>query len=44
MSKYTEDNSVEQPVIDLFQHLNWNTYNAWDEVLGEDEIKLSENE
>ncbi len=40
MSKYTEDRSVEQPAIDLFQQLNWKTYNAYDEVLGEEGIKL----
>jgi type I restriction enzyme, R subunit len=36
MTKYTEDNSVEQPAIHLFQQLNWKTYNAYDEVLGEE--------
>jgi type I restriction enzyme, R subunit len=36
MPKYTEDRSVEQPAIDLFQQLNWETYNAYDEVLGEE--------
>jgi len=34
MSSYTEDSSVEQPAIDLFQQLNWKTANAYDEVLG----------
>lgn len=36
-SKYTEDRSVEQPAIDLFQQLNWKTYNAYGELLGEEE-------
>lgn len=34
-SRYTEDKQVEQPAIDLFRQLNWKTYNAYDEVLGE---------
>ena len=42
MTKYTEDKSVEHPVIDLFQKLIRKTYNAFDEVLGEDKIKLLE--
>lgn len=36
MSKYIEDTSVEQSAIELFQHLNWETYNAYNEVLGEE--------
>jgi type I restriction enzyme, R subunit len=35
-SGYTEDKLVEQPAIDLFHLLNWKTYNAYDEVLGEE--------
>jgi hypothetical protein len=37
-SKYTEDLSVEQPAINLFQQLNWKTYSACDEVLGEEGV------
>jgi len=33
-SKYTEDKQVEQPAIDLFQQLNWEIANAYDELLG----------
>lgn len=35
-SRYTEDKQVEQPAIDLFRQLNWKTYNAYDEALGEE--------
>jgi len=33
MSKYSEDNQVEQPAIDLFDQLGWETITAYDEVL-----------
>lgn len=32
-SKCTEDKQVEQPAIELFQQLNWKTYNVYNEVL-----------
>jgi len=32
---YTEDTFVEQPAIKLFQSLDWQTLNCWDEVFGE---------
>lgn len=42
MSKYSEDNAVEQPAIDLFDQLGWETINAYEEVLAtkEDEGTL----
>ena len=33
MSKYSEDKAVEQPAINLFEDLGWETINAYDEVL-----------
>ncbi|WP_234567493.1 type I restriction endonuclease subunit R [Rhodohalobacter sp. 614A] len=38
-SGYTEDHQVEQPAIDLFNHLGWRTVNAYDEVLASTESK-----
>ncbi|MDZ7716969.1 MAG: type I restriction endonuclease subunit R [Balneolaceae bacterium] len=37
MSKYSEDKAVEQPAIDLFDQLGWETVNAYDEVLASEE-------
>ena len=37
MSKYSEDNQVEQPAIALFEELGWETINAYDEVLASEE-------
>lgn len=34
MNKFSEDNQVEQPAIELFLQLNWRIYNAFDEVFG----------
>ena len=31
MSKYSEDKAVEQPAIELFEELGWETINACDE-------------
>ncbi|WP_445664221.1 type I restriction endonuclease [Fodinibius sp. AD559] len=39
MSKYSEDIQVEQPAIDLFDQLGWETINAFEEVLATDEDK-----
>lgn len=33
MSKYSEDHAVEQPAIDLFDQLGWETINAYEEIL-----------
>ncbi len=33
MSKYSEDKQVEQPAIELFRDLGWETINAYDEIL-----------
>ena len=30
---YTEDSLVEQPTIDLFEELGWDTVNAYNETL-----------
>lgn len=41
---YTEDALVEQPAIDLFSELDWNTATCWDEVFGSlDDDSLSDN-
>src|SRR5680860_545418 len=32
MSKYSEDAAIEQPAIELFQTMGWETINAYDEV------------
>ncbi len=37
MSKYTEDKQVEQPAIDLFAELRWETINAYEEILASSE-------
>jgi len=37
MSKYSEDTAVEQPAIDLFDQLGWETINAYEEVLATEE-------
>ena len=37
MSKYSEDHAVEQPAIDLFEDLGWETINAYEETLATDE-------
>ena len=34
MSEYSEDAQVEQPAIELFADLGWQTVNAYEEVLG----------
>jgi type I restriction enzyme R subunit len=31
---YTEDALVEQPAINLFSELDWDTATCWDEVFG----------
>jgi type I restriction enzyme R subunit len=36
MSKYSEDIQVEQPAIELFRELGWQTENAYDEILASD--------
>ena len=36
MSNYTENTQIEQPAIELFELLKWQTINAYDEALGED--------
>lgn len=36
-SKYSEDIQVEQPAIDLFDQLGWETINAYEEVLATEE-------
>ena len=33
---FSEDSTVEQPAIDLFQNIGWRALNAYDEVLGEE--------
>ena len=33
---YTEAQLVEQPAIDLFSKLGWETVSAWDEIFGPD--------
>lgn len=35
MNSYTEDALVEQPAIKLFDDLEWDTLNCWDETFGE---------
>lgn len=36
MSNYTENIQIEQPAIELFEQLQWQTINAYDEALGVD--------
>jgi len=33
---YTEDGLIEQPAINLFGQLNWETVTCWDETFGEE--------
>ncbi|TMX14374.1 type I restriction endonuclease subunit R, partial [Aeromonas salmonicida subsp. achromogenes] len=41
---YTEDALVEQPAINLFSELNWDTVTCWDEVFGSlDDPLLADN-
>lgn len=41
---YTEDALVEQPAINLFSDLNWDTATCWDEVFGSlDDANLADN-
>ena len=45
---YTEDALVEQPAIQLFSELNWETATCWDEVFGsafdlENDVSLANN-
>ena len=41
---YTEDALVEQPAINLFSELNWDTVTCWDEVFGSlDDAHLADN-
>lgn len=40
---YTEDSFVEQPAIKLFNSLDWQTLNCWDEVFGEESSLGREN-
>ena len=41
---YTEDALVEQPAINLFSELNWDTATCWDEVFGSpDDAHLADN-
>ncbi|MEQ5734100.1 MULTISPECIES: type I restriction endonuclease subunit R [Providencia] len=42
---YTEDALVEQPAINLFSELNWDTVTCWDEVFGSlDDAHLADNQ
>ncbi len=38
---YTEDALVEQPAIQLFSELKWETATFWDEVFGSDNDEAS---
>ena len=40
---YTEDALVEQPAIKLFEELEWDTLNCWDEDFGEESLLGREN-
>jgi len=40
---YTEDILVEQPAINLFDDLEWDTLNCWEESFGEDSLLGREN-
>ena len=41
---YTEDALVEQPAINLFSELNWDTVTCWDEIFGSlDDANLADN-
>lgn len=39
---YTEDDLVEQPAIDLFAHMGWNTAVCWEETFGDKGEALGE--
>lgn len=42
---YTEDALVEQPAMNLFSELNWDTVKCWDEVFGSlDDTHLADNQ
>lgn len=40
---YTEDALAEQPAIKLFDGLEWDTLNCWEETFGEDSLLGREN-
>ena len=40
---YTEDALIEQPAIKLFDDLNWDTLNCWEETFGEQSLLGREN-
>ena len=40
---YTEDKLIEQPAIKLFESLEWETLNCWEETFGEDSLLGREN-